>query len=764
MNNITLSISSVILELVQKKFNGDYSNVKEIKLFWHNYSYLMFSYANLKKLNRKAKALTLNDLCDLNIIPSTLLQFEKENKLLISTQLDRCVNLIVSNNCNLSLLREFLLNEELRITKSSICVKHGKVSRDVTGSYYTPKELAQAIVQKSFDDSFSELISQNAIHDIRIADLSCGSGEFLWATQEYLKTHYQISYEDSAILLWGFDVDPIALQITLCELLSRAKQSNWSDIISHFLVANPLVSTQAEGSFDRKNELFALNRIYAAEMGINFSTHNSIKDFDIILGNPPWEKIRFEERKFFSCYEPQISELSKKDDREKAINDLKTEWNELYCWTKEISADYSIMCSGKFVHPHINKSVAGELNTYALFTELSYSLLNNSGFTTLIVKSTLATTPAHKNLWSSLLLNGAIKSLLFFENKKKIFNIDSRERFAVISLTKSNNESFDFSAGLETVSDLRKCSVIPITSSMVLSINPFTNMLPNVTSIESIKVLIDAHQKMPLFEHVYPDCHFGRLIHLTAHADQITTTLSDDVVPIYEGKFLEQYDARYSTFAGLAKERKYAPKASAVKNVEKCGYKPFPESRYFVRKELWAKYTGQYNQDFSLCWRSLTSPTNARTMIAMILPTCPTCQSIKILQIESDKNLLMLLGLFNSLPFDYFVRLKMPGIDLTQSVIKQIPVPNPSAYEEKCLYYGKNETLESHILSSIHHLIKSEEILMPLAERTQTLTYQIDDSLSKDEIKKNLDNMFARAYQIGDSDFSQIITTFPKYL
>ena len=148
----------------------------------------------------------------------------------------------------------------------------------------------------------------------------------------------------------------------------------------------------------------------------------------------------------------------------------------------------------------------------------------------------------------------------------------------------------------------------------------------------------------------------------------------------------------------------------------------------------------------------------------MILPTCPTCQSIQMLQIESDKNLLMLLGLFNSLPFDYFVRLKMPGIDLTQSVIKQIPVPNPSAYEEKCLYYGKNETLESHILSSIHHLIKSEEILMPLAERTQTLTYQIDDSLSKDEIKKNLDNMFARAYQIGDSDFSQIITTFPKYL
>ena len=50
---------------------------------------------------------------------------------------------------------------------------------------------------------------------------------------------------------------------------------------------------------DRKNELFALNRIYASEMGIDFSLRNDIKDFDVILGNPPWEKIRFEERKFW---------------------------------------------------------------------------------------------------------------------------------------------------------------------------------------------------------------------------------------------------------------------------------------------------------------------------------------------------------------------------------------------------------------------------------------------------------------------------------
>lgn len=763
MNSITLSISSVLLELIQKRFKGDFSDIKKVKLFWHNFNYLLFSYANLEKLNKKFKNLTLQDFFDLKLIPVALIQFEKENNALISDKLYSCVSLINSNNCNLSLLREFLLNEELTVTKNSVYIKHGKITKDTTGSYYTPKELAQAVVKQSFDSSFSKLTLSKAVSQIRIADLSCGSGEFFRAAQDYLKTRFHISYEDSSTLFWGIDVDPIALQITICELLYHANFLHWKDIIGHFLLANPLISTETESSIDRKNELFALNRIYSHEMGIDFNLHNYIKNFDIILGNPPWEKIRFEERKFFSCCEPQISALSKKDDRKKAIAKLESEWKELFNWVSEISEDYSVMCSSRYNHPYIKYSVSGELSTYALFTELSHSLLNNDGFATLIVKSTLATTPAHKKLWGQLLSKGAIKALFLFENRKKVFNIDSRERFAVISLTKQNNECFDFSAGLETANDLNKCTVISMTAPIVLSINPFTGMLPNVSDIKSINVLIEAHKTMPLFENVYPECHFGRLIHLTAHADQITTTDSDNVLPIYEGKFLEQYDARFSTFAGLSKEKKYASKASSIKIIEKTGYKPIPESRYFAKKNLWEKYKKQYSQDFSLCWRSLTSPTNTRTMIAMILPTCPTCQSIQMLQTESDKELLILLGLFNSLPFDYFVRLKMPGIDLTASVIKQIPVPKPQAYEEIFQYYGRNESLQKHILSGVYHLISDESMLSLLTNRTRELIYPIDNSFTKNEVKNNLDKMFAQAYRISDSDYSKIKSTFPKY-
>ena len=53
----------------------------------------------------------------------------------------------------------------------------------------------------------------------------------------------------------------------------------------------------------------------------------------------------------------------------------------------------------------------------------------------------------------------------------------------------------------------------------------------------------------------------------------------------------DRYDGRYSTFSGMSDSKKYAAKATATKNVEIDGIKPLPESRFFVERNLWDKYT-----------------------------------------------------------------------------------------------------------------------------------------------------------------------------
>ena len=146
----------------------------------------------------------------------------------------------------------------------------------------------------------------------------------------------------------------------------------------------------------------------------------------------------------------------------------------------------------------------------------------------------------------------------------------------------------------------------------------------------------------------------------------------------------------------------------------------------------------------------------------MILPTCPTCQSIQMLQTKSDEKLVLLLALFNSIPFDYFVRIKMPGLDLTQSVIKQIPVPSESDYSEVIEFNGKESTLKKHILSYTISLLKEEDRLSGLVGKFEGKVYEVD-MFEMSEKQKMIDLLFKKAYHLADDAYKDILLTFPKY-
>ena len=190
-------------------------------------------------------------------------------------------------------MRECLLGIDLCIKQDCMSLKHGKVARDTTGSYYTPCTLAKAVVSKAFRNTECLKHLQNSKYAIRIADFSCGGGEFFNAAQKYLFEEKRIPYSVSATFFWGTDVDPIVMLITVGNLLSQADYDDWHTISSHFRLGNPLVSTAAEGNLRVKHDMFALGRFYAPAMGINFNKMDFFVPFDIVLGNPPWEKNSF---------------------------------------------------------------------------------------------------------------------------------------------------------------------------------------------------------------------------------------------------------------------------------------------------------------------------------------------------------------------------------------------------------------------------------------------------------------------------------------
>lgn len=755
MDSKVFGIAEKLLSALKKNFRGDYTNVPEVLSFWHNTMYLFFSAVNHHRLTGRADV-KYEDMVAWGLMPGYLQAFYEKNKSVIDEHIRDATMDCFELDLEVNRIRQELLNVELDFSNGSLCLFADKVSRDNTGAYYTPKALAEEIVKKAFGKRNLETGC-----NYQIADLSCGGGDFFLAIMDYFEEKHNIEKSVTVKWLYGVDVDPIALQICITNLLMFANCDDWNVIVSHFSFGNPLILTDGEHTEEKKNNLFATRRLYSVGLGMNEGFFK--QQFDIVVGNPPWEKIRFEERKFFRGIDNSISGVSQKSERDKKVNELREKWPVVFDWRNQVASEYTTMTAAKYKHSRINDSVAGELNTYALFTDLAFNMLSENGFLALVVKSTLVTAPVNQKLWGKLLDNKAVSGVFLFENKKKIFSIDSRERFVVIIAGKKRTGSFEFATGLTIPKEIKECDTITLTSDDLRRINPATRTIPNVSNNSEIEFLKKAHEKFKLFSEVYTDCHFGRLIHLTAHAASISKTCSDDNVPIYEGKFLEQYDARYATFHGMQESKKYTSKASAIKNeADENGYKTWPESRFFVDQELWNKYQRQYDAEYSLCWRSLTSPTNRRTMLAMILPTCPTCQSIQLLQTKDVTDLVILLALFNSVPFDYFVRIKMPGLDLTQSVIKQIPVPSESDYAEEVEINGVKCSLRKHILSYAVSILEQEERLNHLVELFDGRVYSVAVN-EKFEKQKMIDLLFKRAYHLEYDTYNEILATFPKY-
>lgn len=754
MNNRTSKLVSTLLTATREKFSGNFSDVPKVLIFWHNLLYIVFSSINYRRLF-KASDLGIDKMMALKLMPEYLYNFYYNNKDILDKYIHDSVTEFFALPNNVNDYRQQLLNVELDFTNNKLEFFSDKVSRDNIGSYYTPEELSREIIKKVFSDKSFETRK-----NYKIADFSCGGGDFFLSIIDYMKKQHGIDSKITVKWFYGVDLDPISLQNCIVNLLLYADRDDWDVIISHFTFANPLIVSTNIIDDEGKNNLFATRRLYSVGLGLPQSFFEDT--YDVVVGNPPWEKIRFEERKFFRGIVNEIAVASQKNIRDEKVKKLKESWPIIYDWRNNVYNEYSQITSTKYRHCKISDAISGELNTYSLFTELAYNMLSHKGFLALIIKSTLVTAPAHKKLWTKFLVDKSVRRVYLFENKNKIFNIDGRERFIVFEAAKTTNNSFEFITGLTDPKMINNAKAITLTLKDLSKINPFTNTIPNVGNNEEISFLAEAHNRFKCFSDVYPKCHFGRLIHLTAHAAWIDKNKSADNVPIYEGKFIEQYDARYATFRGISDSEKYANKASAVKtSLMKDGKKELPECRYFVRKELWNKYLDQYNEKYSLCWRSLTSPTNRRTMLAMILPTCPTCQSIQMLQTEKNEDLVLLLALFNSIPFDYFVRIKMPGLDLTQSVIKQIPVPSNEEYDEIISLNGINCSLRKHILSYVVSIIRGEERLSGLIEKLDIDTYEIEASVH--EKQKMIDFLFKKAYHLDDTTYAKILATFPKY-
>ena len=414
------------------------------------------------------------------------------------------------------------------------------------GIYYTPPAFTGLIVERTVDslvkERFLALAKQHKVDPearadqdskkllaywkacldtlkaLTVCDPACGSGAFLIRAYDALDAHYKAvvhglagaglppvdvaRHEDSIpdyILnenLYGVDLSREGVEITQLALWIRSarKGKTLADLSKHIIQGNSLVS-------DKSVDPHALD--WAAAFPSIFRTGPQA-GFSCVIGNPPWERVKVQDREFFSLTDPITAGAVSATDRKKRIVAMPTANPELhnsYLTARDNAQRMLDYARGSGRYPLTGK---GDVNLYMLFAELTESLVAPEGLVGILVPSGIATDDTTKEFFSGLMETKRLVSLYDFENKEGHFE-DVHRSFKFTALvfggecSKTEKADFVFFArGIEETAESNRQRHIPLTAADMALLNPNTRTCPIFRTRRDADVTKGIYKRIPI--------------------------------------------------------------------------------------------------------------------------------------------------------------------------------------------------------------------------------------------------------------------------
>lgn len=502
--------------------------------------------------------------------------------------------------------------------------------------------------------------------------------------------------------------------------------------------------------------------------------------FDVVLGNPPWERIKLQEKEWFAERHPEIAEAPNAAARRRLTNALAKEDPPLYEAFQEAlrNADgESALVRNTARFPLCGR---GDINTYAVFAELNRSLIGPRGSVGCIVPSGIATDDTTKLFFQDLVRAGSLVSLYSFENEEFLFPaVHHAMKFCLITVsgTQRVRGAADFLFFARQVAALKDPDRhFNLSADDIALLNPNTHTCPifrtrrdaDLTKViyRSVPVLVDesggdAGDRWGLrdrirrvFDMAKPDVV---AICVAVPADSKTT--HPGTVPMYESKMMHQYNHRFGDYGyKLADSGATALPDVPDSLLANPAYVPVP--RYRVPDEVVEqRLRERWNREWLLAWRDITNATNARTVIASVIPRAATDFTLRI-AFPRERGELLLSNL-DSFIFDFCARQKIGGTHLADFVMKQLPVKPPSAYDDLAPW-ASDKTMADWIRPRVLELVYTAWDLEPFA---RYLGWDGPPFFWNQErrflLRCELDAAFFHLYRIVRDDVDHILETFP---
>ncbi len=224
--------------------------------------------------------------------------------------------------------------------------------------------------------------------------------------------------------------------------------------------------------------------------------------FDVMVGNPPWERIKLQQQEFFAVRDRDIANAPNAAARNRMIEELQVT-NPLL-WREYQEALHTADSTGKFLRNsgRNDLTAVGDINTYSVFAELLSSMIGKLGKTGFIVPTGIATDDSNKAFFGAMVERNRLVSLFDFENREKIFkDVDSRYKFCLLTLQGSDRgkEKASFGFFLTRVEHLQdKLRVFSLSREDFLRLNPNTKTCPVFRTSVDAALTTDIYRRVPV--------------------------------------------------------------------------------------------------------------------------------------------------------------------------------------------------------------------------------------------------------------------------
>ena len=525
--------------------------------------------------------------------------------------------------------------------------------------------------------------------------------------------------------------------------------------------------------------------------------------FDLVLGNPPWDRIRVEEVEWFALRDPEIANLQSKQ-RKHAIKNLAQAGGELildFERAKTHSKQFSTYARGCGTYPLLS---SGDINLYGLFVEKSLSLINKHGVVGLITPSGIFSDKPSARFFKVHSNNSRVGVIFDFENRRKgtgkgkfFPNIDGRMRFCVMVVAGAARKFSQTRCGFllhspEQTKDQERC--VELTGEDFARLNPNTGTAPIFLNRSDADIVKNIYKNHPVLAHCnnlkspYRFIHKHGLFHMSGDSEQFRTEeeltelgfyrvalnrwkRADEYYwPLYQARMISHFDHRANS-VGKNLENLHNPYVSIDTSEEQHQDVCFlPTTQYFVAQSAVLSKASRSSGDalpYAIGFRNITNATNERTMISAIVPTVGFGNSLRLLlspgQRDEDlqhfhKIAPLLVANFNAFVFDFIARSKLQGTNLSWFIVAQLPMITFENYMRKIGSNPAEDLVRDTVLKLTYTSIDMKKFAECQGFDGDPIGW---NSEARRHLKARLDALYFHLYGVSRVDANYILEKFP---